>query len=125
MKIYVSCDRCEEKFENEADLLLHKETCNLFPCGQCAYICFDIQDLNQHIADIHPKNLYQKRRKQHLKDINIDEESEDEYIPGEEDEDEALLIEETDDFSTNKRKRTSKTEVPQDPPHHHTTLCLK
>ena len=69
--------------------------------------------MNQHIADIHPKNLYQKRRKQHLKDINIDEESEDEYIPGEEDEDEAMLIEETDDFSNNKRKRTSKTEVPQ------------
>ena len=61
---YVSCDRCEENFENKADLLLHIKTCNLFPCGQCAYFCFDILDLNQHIADIHPQNLYQKRRKQ-------------------------------------------------------------
>ena len=77
----------------------HKTTCNLSPCDQCAYICFDIVDLNQHIADIHPQNLYKKRRKQNLQDINIDEESEDEYLPRDEDEDEALLIEETDDFS--------------------------
>ena len=45
------------------------------------------------------------RRKQNLQDIDIEDDSEDKYIPGEEDEDEALLIEETDDFQPKRRKR--------------------
>ena len=60
---------------------------------------------------MHPKNLYQKRIKQNLQNIDLDDDSEDEYIPDEEDEDEALLIEETDDFLPKKRKRNT-VEVP-------------
>ena len=36
---------------------------------------------------MHPKNLYHKRIKQNLQNIDLDDDSEDEYIPDEEDED--------------------------------------
>ena len=107
---YVSCDKCEGTFDNEMDLLHHKERvhgygedCQLYPCEECGFRSSDNLSLKKHVEDMHPKNLYQKRRKHNLIDVDIDKDSEDEYVPGEEDE--ALLIEESDDFPPKKRKK--------------------
>ena len=72
---------------NDKDLLNHKERvhaygeiCNLYPCEECGFQGSDIITLKKHIEDIHLKNLYQT-----LKNVDIEEESEDEYIPSDED----------------------------------------
>ena len=82
------------------------EDCQLYPCEECGFRSSDNLSLKKHVEDMHPKNLYQKRRKQNLIDVDIEEDSEYEYVPGEEDE--ALLIEESDDFPPKKRKKIFK-----------------
>ena len=55
------------------------------------------------MTNIHPKNLYKKRIKQNIRGIDLEEESEDEYMPSENED-----VEENDNFLTRKRKRIEK-----------------
>ena len=56
-----------------------------------------------HITNIHPDNLYGKRIKQNLRRIDLEEESEDEYVPSENED-----VEENDNFLIRKRKKIEK-----------------
>ena len=76
---YSFCKLCGEKFDNESDVKVHKD--------------------KMHMTN----NLYGKRIKQNLMGIDLEVESEDEYIPSENED-----IEENDNFLTRKRKRIEK-----------------
>ena len=52
------------------------------------------------MTNIHPDNLYRKRIRQNLRGIDLEEESEDGYIPSDNED-----VEENDNFLTKKRKR--------------------
>ena len=54
------------------------------------------------IKDIHPKNLYQKRIKQNLLNVDLEEESDDDYQPS----DFEKETEENDNLLKRKRKKT-------------------
>ena len=56
------------------------------------------------MTNIHPDNLYRKRIKQNLGGIDLEEESEDEYMPNDNED-----VEENDNFPTRKRKRIEKS----------------
>ena len=58
--------------------------------------------MENHVRDIHPKNIYQKRIKQNHFNLDLEEESEDEYQPSDFDEEN----EENDNFLKRKRKKT-------------------
>ena len=58
--------------------------------------------MENHVKDIHPKNIYQKRIKQNLLNVDFEEESDDEYHPSDYDD----KIEENDNFLKKKRKKT-------------------
>ena len=57
--------------------------------------------MENQVKDIHPKNLFQKRIKQNLLNIDLEEESEDEYQPSDFDEE----MEENDNFLKRERKK--------------------
>ena len=57
--------------------------------------------MENHVKDIHPKNLFQKRIKQNLLNIDLEEKSEDEYQPSDFDEE----MEENDNFLKRERKK--------------------
>ena len=58
--------------------------------------------MENHIKDIHPKNLYQKRIKQNLLNVDLEEESDDDYQPSDFEEE----TEENDNLLKRKRKKT-------------------
>ena len=58
--------------------------------------------MENHIKDIHPKNLYQKRIKQNLSNVDLEEESDDDYQPSDFEEE----TEENDNLLKRKRKKT-------------------
>ena len=76
---YSLCKLCGEKFDNELDVKEHMD--------------------RMHVTN----NLYGKRIKQNLMGIDLEVESEDEYVPSENED-----IEENDNFLTRKRKRIEK-----------------
>ena len=102
---YSVCKLCGEKFDNELDVKEHmvKEHAKRFHCQHCSYITTDNSCLESHMTNIHPKNLYKKRIKQNIRGIDLEEESEDEYMPSENED-----VEENDNFLTRKRKRIEK-----------------
>ena len=95
---YVSCEKCDEKFENELDLKKHYESIHVhietFKCKECKYHTTCLQE---HTNDFHPKNLYGKRIRQNLKPSDLEEDSEDDYVPSE-----------TEEIETNQRKQLRK-----------------
>ena len=108
---YVICGECDGKFENEMDLEYHKErahtygeACTLYPCEECGYQGKDVTELKKHVDNYHPKNMYNKRIKQNLQNINLDDDSDDDWNPNQDDE--ALLAEESDLYIPKKRKLT-------------------
>ena len=107
---YVVCPECDGKFENELDMKYHLErvheygeTCAMYPCEQCGFQGRDKVELKSHVEESHTKKLYNKRIKQNLKGINFDEDSEDEYVPVD---DELLLLEDESCLKKRKRKDT-------------------
>ena len=107
---YIVCSECDGQFENEMDLLHHQErvhtygeTCSMYPCEECGFQGTDVKSLKKHVDNEHKKNLYNKRIKQNLHNINFDQDSDDDWNPS--NDDEALLAEESDAFIPVKRKR--------------------
>ena len=85
---YVSCKSCGEKFENELDLKIHHDNHHTeeLKCQECSFKTNNQSMMENHVRDIHPKNIYQKRIKQNLLNVDLEEESEDEYQPSDFDE---------------------------------------
>ena len=80
---YSLCKLCGEKFDNELDVKEHMDISHgkRFHCQQCSYVTTDKSSIGSHMTNIHPDNLYRKRIKQNLGGIDLEEESEDEYMP--------------------------------------------
>ena len=78
---YIPC--CGEKFENELDLKINQDNDHTeeVKCQECSYKTSNQSMMENHIKDIHPKNLYQKRIKQNLLNVDLEEESDDDYQP--------------------------------------------
>ena len=57
---YVECSLCKMIFQNEYDLNYHLErfheygeSCEIYPCEECAYRGQDMGSLNEHIGSFH------------------------------------------------------------------------
>ena len=75
------------------------KTCHIetFKCKECKYHTTCETRLQEHTNDFHPKNLYGKRIRQNLKPSDLEEDSEDDYVPSE-----------TEELETNQRKKLRK-----------------
>ena len=82
---------------------MDKEHGKRFHCHQCSYFTRDNSSLESHMTNIHPHNLYRKRINQNLRGIKLEKESEDEYMPSENED-----VEENDNFLSRKHKRIEK-----------------
>ena len=76
----------------------------MYPCEECGYQGKDVTELKKHVDNYHPKNMYNKRIKQNLQNINLDDDSDDDWNPNQDDE--ALLDGESDMYIPKKRKLT-------------------
>ena len=114
---YVTCVKCNGKFENEKDLLYHEERVheygesgNIYPCDQCGYQGPDIVALKNHTEQAHKKSYYNGRIKQNLHNINLYDDSDEdvEWNPTLDDKKELAKekkkSEPQKDLSTKKRK---------------------
>ena len=101
---YVPCVSFGEKLENELDLEIHYDNNHTeeLKCKECSYKTSNQSMMENHIKDIHPKNLYQKRIKQNLLNVDLEEESDDDYQPSDFEEE----TEENDNLLKRKRKKT-------------------
>ena len=104
------------------------ETCELYPCEECGFQGTDLSSLQKHNNEMHKKLHYNKRIKQNLHNIDLDDDSDDEWAPNIDDE--KLLIEETDETDIlipNKRKRTNLVTEPNKKSKSEfvCTICLK
>ena len=108
---YVTCNDFDSVFQNEQDLLFHKERvheygelCQLYPCEHCGFRSGNILDLNNHIETEHRENLYGKRKKQNLS-IDSEEDSDDdaEWTPQQEE-----VQEDEEDIIVSKKRKIVK-----------------
>ena len=100
---YVPCLSCGENFENELDLKIHQDNDHTeeLKCQECGYKTSNRSMMENHVKDIHTKNIYQKRIKQNLFNVDFEEESDDEYHPSDNDEE----IEENDNLLKKKCRK--------------------
>ena len=112
---FIACDQCDGKFDNEQDVAYHKErvheygeTCCMYACEECGFQGSDRINLKTHVQTEHSKPLFGTRRKQNLKEINFDEDSDDDgdWNPTKDDE---LGIEEDEAIIPKKRKVAHKS----------------
>ena len=83
----------------------------MYPCEECGYQGKDVTELKKHVDNYHPKNIYNTRIKQNLQNINLDDDSDNDWNPNQDDE--ALLAEESDMYMyIPKKRKLTEPEMP-------------
>ena len=128
--VYERCKQCGKMFENELDLKNHiervhvyGETFAIYPCEECGFRGTDVQEFKTHISETHSNDstlyntanslrhlgieslpIISQRRKQNLKDLNIDENGDILLDEDSDDEDfnsqDKLLLQEEEDYAS-------------------------